>query len=190
MHKKKIIKEIKKLKPVKLSKQKIENKKEENGKVNGNQKEEIPEEKKQENFHDSILEESIGFAAPVINEEEKNNNENKNETLEETAKDLPIETRPENQNLRPYASTTSNYMNNTIEGDLSSKYKTNSTFTSTLTDRDSRLDPFGNFSSQNSWETPNNRADDFQKLQDQYRNDRQETTGLPFQQKRKRHDIF
>lgn len=181
-HIKKIHNEIKKanLKPVELKKK--ENKQEEAAsKENSEDKNEI----RDSSFHESILEESIGFKAPVIESEEKEEKKD----LEETAKEIQVENKIENQNQRPYASTSSSYMNNPAEGDMTSRYRANDIInTSTLSPRN-RQDQFGNFSSsQNSWE--NSSTDDFQKMQDQYKSEREETTNLPFQQKRKRHDIF
>jgi hypothetical protein len=182
-----IHKEIKKanLKPIELKsknkKENIEEKKEEKKEEKSNQQAEEEESgSRDDSFHENILQESIDFAKPIL----ENESESINQTLEETASNISLTTNHED-NTNPSIYQTSTYdVNKPQDDDLSQKYRTSSSLNSSFTDSGDR-----NSSRSNPWNNSGQEGDEFQNLQEQYRTEREDTT-LPFEQRRRRSGIW
>jgi hypothetical protein len=182
-------KELKKLTPVVLTKAKPKDdkndkksEKEQKDKIEDKSKEESSLEK-DSSFHENIFEESIPLEAPVIKSDDE-----KVDNLEQFAEDLP---RPSSlaENTRqtsPYASTNINYGLNSSSGlnyDGSTNYQQGQGDANLSPFDDRRNEVISPFSNQ-----PQNR-DDFQSREDRRQREERETN-LPFNQKRKRLDVF
>lgn len=180
-----IHKELKKIKfnPIKVKtkeKPKTEDKKE--------QKEEQKEIEKPSEFHETILEESISREAPVIKNPEIQ--DDKVENLEEFASDLPSTTR-QTTPATPYASTNISYGLNTSSSsnyDGTSSYQSNTS--SNLADspfedrRNTIVNPFAIGTN-----AIRNEQDTFRRHEEERLREQREGA-LPFEQRRKKHNIW
>ncbi len=185
-----------KLKPIEIKSNKLDSKSNpEDKKETIESKPENEEPQKETSFHENILEESIDFAKPALSIEETIDEPEKKETLEETAARIasPFQTSPitTNDSQKAYATglNSSSYSNGPIQNSNSS-YQSSATVNPFLEKENRDRSIFGIPPSSNSSGFDNLR-DEFELKQERYRNDQQsqQNTGLPFEEKRKRHEI-
>lgn len=191
-----------KLKPIEIknnksdSKTKPEDKKEEQKKESLEQQED-KESQRETSFHETILEESIEFAKPALSIEETLDEPEKKETLEETAARIgsPFQTSPittgNSQGVYSTGLNSSTYSGAPINQNSNSNYQSGASVSPFLEKENKERSIFGVPPSSNSTGFDTIR-DEFELKQERYRNDQQsqQNTGLPFEEKRKRHEIW
>ena len=191
-----------KLKPIELksnksdSKPKPEDKKEEPKKENNSIQKENEESPKETSFHESILEESIDFAKPAMSIEETLEEPEKKETLEETAGRIsnPFQTSPittgSSQGAYATGLNSGTYSGGPINQNSGSNYQSGGSVNPFLEKENRDRSIFGIPPSSNS-SGFDSLKDEFELKQERYRTDQQsqQNTGLPFEEKRKKHEI-
>jgi hypothetical protein len=185
-----------KLKPIEIN-----SKKKEESESRGNKSEEKisleeiagSEKKFNSDFHETILEQSIDFPAPVIKEIEPEIDKEEKETLENTARriETPFQTNNINttNNSPNYATglTSSTYAGIQTQQSSNQSYQSNSS-SSPFLDKEN----LGRRTSQpvlgaNDGSSTN----DFQSMQDKYKDDRErDNTNLPFEERKRRHGVW
>jgi hypothetical protein len=190
-----------KLKPIELKEKKEHKleKEENNSKAKEEKEENNQEPEKNSSFHETILEESIDFPKPAIREiEEKEEPENLEETVSKESQTIP------SNNTNPASpKTTTNLpyqtgLTNTSYGAFNPNQANSSNYDPTrgmqgatqpsLNVRDRNKVLGAHSLNENMIANP---SDDFQTVQDKYKDEREkDNTGLPFQNRRRHHGIW